>query len=201
MCTKCVDTFRASDTMDSGIDFVRSQVNNAVMQHDSFLRSVIDHESQAQDQRFRDLCSRHIPRMREHQRMLEEFQRVLGSGESRNEGNPLENIGGALKRAAGSAIGMAKDLADAPRQSDFLRLVSDIVMARQSEDTFKTFREAGRQLGIQQLADIGDMGERHHDEYVKEANRLVQQMFVEHARGAEHMIVSTTRTQQDLGTM
>ena len=32
--------------------------------------------------------------------MLEEFQRALGSGESRND-NPLENIGGALKRAAG----------------------------------------------------------------------------------------------------
>jgi hypothetical protein len=186
--------------MDSGIDFLRSQVNNAVMQHDSFLRSVVDHESQAQDQRFRDLCSRHIPRMREHQRMLEEFQRAVGN-DNRDEGNPLENIGGALKRAAGSAIGMAKDLADAPRQSDYLRLVSDIVMARQAEDTFKTFREGGRQLGIQQLADIGDVGERHHDEYVKEANRLVQQMFVEHARGAEHIIVSTTRSQHDLGAM
>ena len=184
--------------MDSGIDFLRSQVNNAVMQHDSFLRSVVDHESQAQDQRFRDLCSRHIPRMREHQRMLEEFQRTVGSGD-RNDNNPLENIGGALKRAAGSALGMAKDLADAPRQSDFLRLVTDIVMARQSEDTFKTFREAGRQLGIQQLADIGDIGARHHDEYVTYANRLCQYMFVEHARGAEHLIVSTPRAQQDLG--
>jgi hypothetical protein len=186
--------------MESGIDFLRSQVNNAVMQHDSFLRSVVDHESQAQDQRFRDLCSRHIPRMREHQRMLEEFQRALGN-DNRADGNPLENIGGALKRAAGSAIGMAKDLADAPRQSDYLRLVSDIVMARQAEDTFKTFREGGRQLGIQQLADIGEMGERHHDEYVKEANRLVQQMFVEHARGAEHIVVATSRSQQDLGAI
>jgi hypothetical protein len=186
--------------MESGIDFLRSQVNNAVMQHNTFLRSVVDHESQAQDQRFRDLCSRHIPRMREHQRMLEDFQRVLGNGDSRNEGNPLESIGGALKRAAGSALGMAKELADAPRQSDFLRLVSDIVMARQAEDTFKTFREAGRQLGIQQLADIGDIGERHHDEYVKEANRLAQQIFVEHARGAEHTIASTTRPQSDLGS-
>jgi len=139
--------------------------------------------------------------MREHQRMLEEFQRAVGSSSDRNENNPLENIGGALKRAAGSAIGKAKDLADAPRQSNYLRLVSDIVMARQAEDTFKTFREGGRQLGIQQLADIGDVGERHHDEYVKEANRLVQQMFVEHARGSEHVIVSTTRSQQDLGAM
>lgn len=187
--------------MESGIDFLRSQVNNAVMQHESFLRSVVDHESQAQDQRFRDLCSRHIPRVREHQRMLEEFQHALGNAESRRDSNPLENIGGALKRAAGSAIGMAKDFADAPRQSDFLRLVSDIVMARQAEDTFKTFREGGRQLGIQQLADIGDIGERHHDEYVKEANRLAQQLFVEHARGAEHVIVPTSRTQHDLGAI
>ena len=193
-----MDTFRESDTMESGIDFLRSQVNNAVMQHETFLRSVVDHESQAQDQRFRDLCSRHIPRMREHQRMLEEFQRTLGSGDARSE-SPFENLGGALKRAAGNALGMAKELADAPRQSDYLRLVSDIVMARQAEDTFKTFREGGRQLGIQQLADIGDIGERHHDEYVKEANRLVQQIFVEHARGAEHSITPTGRTEQDLG--
>ena len=184
--------------MESGIDFLRSQINNAVMQHDTFLRSMVDHESQALDQRFRDLCSRHIPRMREHQRMLEEFQREVGSSEPRND-NPLENIGGTLKRMAGSAFGMAKDLADAPRQSDYLRLVSDIVMARQAEDTFKTFREGGRQLGIQQLAQIGEMGERHHDEYVKEANRLVQQMFVEHARGAEHVIMSRTTDQFDLG--
>ena len=185
--------------MDNGIDFLRSQVNNAVMQHDAFLRSLVDHESQAQDQRFRDLCSRHIPRMREHQRMLEEFQRAVGTSEARQSNSPLDNIGGALKRAAGNALGMAKDLADAPRQSDYLRLVGDIVMARQSEDTFKTFREGGRQLGIQQLADLGEMGERHHDDYVKEANRLVQQMFVEHARGAEHLVVSTTTTQRDLG--
>ena len=72
-------------------------------------------------------------------------------------------------------------------------------MGRQAEDMFKTFREGGRQLGIQQLAQIGDIGERHHDEYVKEANRLVQQMFVEHARGAEHAIVSHPSTEADLG--
>jgi hypothetical protein len=185
--------------MDTGIDFLRSQVNNAVMQHDTLLRSLVDHESQAQDQRFRDLCSRHIPRMREHQRMLEEFQRALGTDNRDN--NPLENIGGTIKRVAGSALGMAKDLADAPRQSDYLRLVSDIVMARQAEDTFKTFREGGRQLGIQQLAQIGETGERHHDEYVKEANRLVQQMFVEHARGAEQLITATTNRQFDIGAM
>jgi hypothetical protein len=160
--------------MERGIDFIRSQVNNAVMQHRTMLQSIEDHESQAQDPRFRDLCSRHIARMREHQRMLEEYQQALGG-----------NNEGIVKKAAGVALGVARDLADVVRESDFLRLVGDIVMARQSEDTFKTFREAGRTLGIQQLAAIGEVGERHHDEYVKEANKLAQQMFVEHARGAE----------------
>jgi hypothetical protein len=80
---------------------------------------------------------------------------------------------------------MARDLADAARESDFLRLVGDIVTARQSQDTFGTFREAGRQLGISQLQQIGETGERHHEEYVREANRLVAQLFVEHAQGVE----------------
>ena len=86
-------------------------------------------------------------------------------------------------------------LTDAARESDFLRLVGDIVMARQSEDTFKTFREAGRALGNEDLARIGEMGERHHDEYVKEANRLCAQMFVEHVRGEAAMAATAeTRT-------
>jgi hypothetical protein len=58
------------------------------------------------------------------------------------------------------------------------------VLARQAEDTFKTFREAGRALGDTELARLGDIGEQGHDEYVKEANRLVQQIFIEHVRGA-----------------
>lgn len=188
--------------MESGIDFLRSQVDNAVMQHGAFLQSLNDHESQAQDDRFRDLCARHIPRMREHQRMLEEFQRTIGAdrpGQSESS-SVLENLAGTMKRAAGQALGAAKDLADAPRQSDFLRLVGDIVMARQAEDTFKTFREAGHQLGMDQLAQIGELGERHHDDYADEANRLVQQMFVERARGAEHAIAATRSQQPGMGS-
>ena len=157
--------------MDRGMDFLRSQVNNAVMQHQAFLDSLVDHEREAKDGRFRDLCSRHIPMMREHQRMLEQYQQQLGAE------------AGVGKRMLGKALGIAKDLADVARESDFLRLVSDIVMARQAEDTFKTFREAGRDLGNEQLRQIGDTGERHHDEYVKEANRLCADMFVEHVRG------------------
>src|SRR5688572_30803317 len=158
--------------MDRGIEFLRSQVNNAVAQHEMFLDSLVDHEREAKDARFRDLCSRHIPVMREHQRMLEQYQQQLGAQS------------GVAKKVFGRAIGIARDLADVARESDFLRLVSDIVMARQSEDTFKTFREAGKELGNEQLQQIGDTGERHHDVYVKEANRLAQEMFVEHVRGA-----------------
>lgn len=157
--------------MDRGIDFLKSQVNNAVMQHQTFLQALIDHEKEAEDTRFRDLCSKHIPMMREHQRQLEDYQRALGAD------------AGVVKKAIGKALGVARDLADSVRESDFLRLVGDIVMARQSEDTFKTFREAGRQLSNQQLQMIGETGERGHDEYVKEANRLVQAFFVEHVRG------------------
>ena len=39
--------------MDRGIDFLKSQVNNAVMQHRTFLENLQDHESQAEDTRFR----------------------------------------------------------------------------------------------------------------------------------------------------
>lgn len=156
--------------MDRGIDFLRSQVNNAVMQHRTFLDGLVDHESQAEDERFRVLCASFIPKASAHQQMLEDYQRELGAAS------------GVGKQILGKALGVARDLADAARQSDFLRLVGDIVASRQSEDTFKTFREAGRQLGIQRLAEIGEEGERQHDDYNRDANRLAQQLFVEYVR-------------------
>ena len=159
--------------MERGIDFLKSQVNNAVGQHKAFVEALEAHEQQAEDSRFRDLCSRHIPRMREHQRMLEDYQAALGG-----------EIGDG-KKLMGAILGKARDLADAARESDFLRLVGDIVMSDQAEDTFKTFRDGGRALGNTQLAQIGETGERHHDEYNREANRLVQIMFVENVRGIE----------------
>lgn len=173
--------------MERGTDFLKSQVNNAVMQHESFLDSLRDHEGQAEDPRFRDLCTKYIPLMQEHQRMLEEYQNELGA-ES-----------GTGKKMLGKMMAAGKDLADRARESDFLRLVNDIVMARQAEDTFKTFREAGRALGNDRLHRIGELGERHHDDYVKEANRLVQQLFVEHVRGVELGQGAATRTTDELG--
>ena len=169
--------------MDRGIDFLKSQINNAVMQHQTFLKALEDHEGQAEDSRFRDLCTRHIPHMREHQRMLEEYQSELGAE------------AGTGKKFLGAALGAARDLVDSARESDFLRLVGDIVMARQSEDTFKTFREAGKILGNQRLQGIGDIGERHHDQYVKEANRLVQQLFVEHVQGVDATVQASASSQ------
>jgi hypothetical protein len=176
--------------MDRGLDFLKSQINNAVMQHEVFVKALEDHETQAEDPRFRDLCSRHIPRVREHQRMLEDYQQALGAE------------AGAGKKVIGAVLGKARDLADAARESDFLRLVGDIVLSRQAEDMFKTFRDGGRILGNAQLAQIGEIGERHHDEYNREANKLVQQMFVEHVRGVEPgtITVNVDAPQGTLGT-
>src|SRR5467141_751758 len=65
-------------TMDKGLAFLKSQVNNAVTQHASFLGALATHEDHADDPRFSALCSRHLSNMREHQRMLEEYQSQLG---------------------------------------------------------------------------------------------------------------------------
>jgi hypothetical protein len=171
--------------MDQGSAFLRAQVHNAAVQHGTLLRSLEDHESQADDPRLRDLCARHIPHMREHQRMLEEYQSQLGGAE------------GLSDKIVGGVINVARDLADAARDSDYDHLVVDIVMARQSEDTFKTFREAGKMMGNHTLHEIGDIGERHHDAYVKEANRLLQHMFVEHAQGVDGVARQSAYTQRD----
>ena len=159
--------------MEKGLEFLQSQVNNAVAQHKALVDALEDHEREAEDRRFRDLCSRHLPNMRSHQRMLEEYQAQLGARE------------GAAKKAVGALFSGVRELADVARTSDFLRLVNDIVLARQAEDTAKTFREAGRTLSNEQLTRIGETAERHHDEFVHDANRLVQQMFVEHVRGEQ----------------
>jgi hypothetical protein len=153
--------------------FLKSQVNKAVIQHAMFLGALEAHADQADDPRFSALCSRHIPNMLEHQRMLEEYQSQLG-------GEPP-----IAKTEIGKTVAVVPDLADTARESDYARLVGDIVMARQSEDAFKTFREAGKMMGNRTLQEIGDIGERDHDAYVKEANRLVQHMFVERVQGID----------------
>ena len=171
-----------------GLAFLKSQVNNAVIQHGTFISGLEAHADQADDPRFSALCSRHIPNMREHQRMLEEYQSQLG-GES-----------GIAKTVFGMTVAVVRDLADAARESDYVRLVGDIVMARQSEDAFKTFREAGKMMGNRTLQEIGDIGERHHGAYVKEANRLVQHMFVENVQGVDGSARQSAFTRLDATT-
>jgi hypothetical protein len=156
--------------MDKGTDFLKAQINNALTLHDNFVSSLEAHARDAEDERVRALLLRHIPSMKNHHALLEDYQRSLGTGPS------------AVKKALGSILETAKEWTDAMRTDDFLRLVSDVVMARQGEDTFKTFREAGRTLGDDRLLRLGDVGERDHDTFVQEANRLVQELFVEHAR-------------------
>jgi hypothetical protein len=168
--------------MDKGIDFLKSQVSNAVMSHKAFVDALKDHEGQADDPRFRDLCSRYRPIMQEMQGRLEEYQKELGAD------------AGMAKKVMGSVASGARDLADAARSNDFLRLVGDIVLSDQNEDTFRTFREAGRQLGNQRLQEIGASAEQQHDNYNRDANRLVQSMFVELVRGTERAASAQAQT-------
>jgi hypothetical protein len=159
-------------TMENGNAFLKSQIDNAVVQHETFLKALEAHEVEADDPRFGNLCARHLPHMRDHQRMLAEYQSQLGGAS-------------IVKSVIGSAANIVRDLADAAHESDYLRLVGDIVLSDQAEDAFKTFREAGKMMGNRTLQEIGDIGERHHDAYAKEANRLVQHMFVERVQGVD----------------
>lgn len=173
--------------MRTGIDFLDDQLDEAISQHVTLLRSMSDHVADADDDRFRDLCARFLPRMRDHQRMLEDFRASIPSS-------------GATPEVAVSLFNRAfvtpRALVDAPR-SDYQELITDIAMARQLEVTFKIFRDAGRQLGIHQLAKVGEMAERHHDEYSDEARRLLYQIFVERARDAAEAVNRTTSSRAE----
>jgi hypothetical protein len=179
--------------MQTGIDFLKSQLDEAISYHAALLQSMADHEGEADDTRYRDLCELHLPRMRQHQMMMQEFQAILGAPAA--PANPGE-VAGAIRRTAGSVLGFAKGLADAP-QSDFQRLSADIDLARKLEVIFRTFRDAGRELRIDRLARIGEMAERHHDEYSADAKRLLVQLFVERAQGAREIVSGLSDNRAD----
>jgi len=172
--------------MQTGIDFLKDQIDEAMLQHRTLVQSMTEHESDADDQRYRDLCTRHIAHMRHHQAKLEEFRASLGARPAKSGSAELA---GMVRQAAGTAFAAARSLADAP-QSDYTQLVGDLSMVRQLEMTFKVFRDGGRQLGIAALAQLGEIAERHHDEYSADAKRLLQQMFVERAHGAVDIVRS-----------
>src|ERR1051325_3410726 len=150
--------------MRTGVEFLRDQGDDGISTHTLLRRSMTDHESTAADQRYQDLCFRHEPHMRQHQRLLEEVRATLGKVDTTP--TPADVVD-AVKRMAGSAFGTVRSLADAP-QSDYSRLMDDLALVRQLEVSFKIFREAGRQLGIEPLARLGEIAERHHDEYSAE---------------------------------
>ena len=159
--------------MENGRDFLRSQVGNAVVQHRTLLQSLEDHARLTNDARIRQLCGAQVGGMQRHQAKLESYQRTLG-------------------RESGAAV-TSLHPAVAP-QHDYPRLVEEIVLARQVEETFKTFRDAGRELGEMELAWIGEEGERAMDRYVEAASRLVQKLFVELAQEVPIGIRRTSQT-------
>ncbi len=157
--------------MQKGKDFLRAQVSNSIMQHRALLESLSDHVKQAEDKRFRELCERHSSSMLAHQKELEEYAASIG----------VEAQGG-VKEMLGAALGKAKNAVDAVRQSDFIRIVEDIVMIRQAQDTFATFAAVGEKIGEARLNDIGRRLERAHDSMQKEFNLLCQDVFVAHVQ-------------------
>ncbi|MEO7104104.1 MAG: hypothetical protein ABI311_12025 [Gemmatimonadaceae bacterium] len=160
--------------MERGNDFLKTQIRAATAQHLAFFKALEDHESEADDARYRDLCTRYIPTMRDHQRMLEDYQSELQA-----------TYAGILTRTVAITADATRNFADAARESDYARLLNDLAMSRQAESNFRIFRDGGRAIGLRHLAQIGQTGEREHDAYRRDANRLAQQMFVERARTAD----------------
>lgn len=158
--------------MDTGREFLTSQLNNSIVQHQSLAENLKDHAEQADDPRYRQLCQQYLPAVERHQHMLEEYGRTVGA-----EGR------GGIKGAIGSAIGKARDLVDSARETDFLRVVGDVVMIRQAQDTFATFARAGERLGESRLAELGRMGEQEHDAMQRAFNEYCAELFVDHVKG------------------
>lgn len=158
--------------MDTGRDFLRAQVNNAVALHHAVLDELEAHARQADEAGYRDLCRKWISRMEGHQRQLDAYAASIGADGS-----------GGMKKALGNVLATARNAVDALREDDFLRIVGDTVMARQLQDTFETFAFAGSKIGDQRLAEIGKMGATEHDEMQREFNALTREMFVDHVNG------------------
>ena len=74
--------------MDTGPDFLRSQVNNCIMQHRMLLEAIRDHIGQADDPAYSALCSHHLPHMERQHGMIEEYGKGIGA-----------DGGGAVKKA------------------------------------------------------------------------------------------------------
>lgn len=158
--------------MDTGRDFLRAQVNNAVALHHAVIDELESHAKQADEAAYRDLCLKWVPRMQHHQEQLEAYARSIGADGS-----------SSIKKTIGGVLAKAREAVDALREDDFLRLVGDTVMARQLQDTFETFAFVGPRIGDPSLAELGKMCARDHDEMQKEFNTLTREIFVDHVMG------------------
>lgn len=158
--------------MDTGRDFLKAQLNNSIAQHQNLIENLRDHAEQADDPRYRQLCQQYLPQVERHQGMLEEYGRSMGA-----------DTGGGIKGALGAVLGKARDAVDAMRETDFLRVVGDIVMIRQAQDTFATFARAGERLGESRLAELGRMGEQEHEQMQRQFNQYCAELFVDHVQG------------------
>jgi len=154
--------------MDTGRDFLRAQLNNSIAQHGHLIESIRDHSEQAEEPRFRQLCLQYLPALERHQGMLEQYGKSVGA----------ESGGGFVKGAIGAVLGKARDAVDSMRESDFLRVVADIVMIRQAQDTFRTLAVAGAEINEPQLAEIGSSAAVHHDDMQRDFNELAAELFV-----------------------
>jgi hypothetical protein len=158
--------------METGREFLIAQLNNAIVQHRSLVDSLRQHAEQADDPRYQQLCLQALPKTERHQVMLEEY------------GKAMHADGAAgIKGALGAVFSKARDAVDAMRETDWLRVVGDIVMIRQSQDTFGTFARAGERLGESRLTELGRMGEQEHDELQQRFNAYAAELFVSHAQG------------------
>ena len=88
-----------------------------------------------------------------------------------------------MKNAIGAVLSKARDVVDGFRETDFLRMVGDIVMIRQAQDTFGTFARAGELLGEKTLAQLGQAGEAEHDAMQRDFNQYIATLFVAHVNG------------------
>lgn len=161
--------------MNTGHDFLRAQVNNCIMQHKTLIHTIRDHEKQADDPVFRDLCTQYLPTLEHHQVLIEAYGNTIGTPPG----------GSTVKNAIGAALGWTRDAVDALRQTDFLRVVGDIVMIRQSQDTFRVFAAAGDQIGDHKLAALGHACAEDHDAMQQDFNAYVTTLFVAHVEGTD----------------
>ncbi|HEX2202479.1 MAG TPA: DUF4142 domain-containing protein [Longimicrobium sp.] len=159
--------------MEKGRDFLRAQVSNAVMQHRTLVDNLEDHAATGKDPAYQQLCQRWLPKMQQHQRMLEEYRATLG-----------EPAGEGVKGVIGSLLGKARDAVDALREDDFLSVVADIVTIRQSQDSFATFAAVGERIGQPRMSEIGRHCEPDHAQMAADFNRHVQELFVRNAQAA-----------------